>query len=114
MASEQGPFYVSLGQRLRRARESAGMTQETLARALGLSRTSVTNLERGRQPLQVHLLVEAAKILSVEVTTLLPDESPMTASFTREQAAEYPHAQRAWIADVLSTPTTQEEKRGDR
>jgi len=40
--------------------------------ALGLSRTSITNIERGRQPIQLHTLYKIADVLGVEPTALLP------------------------------------------
>jgi transcriptional regulator with XRE-family HTH domain len=43
--------------------------------ALGLSRTSITNIERGRQPIQLHTLYKIAEVLGVEPTALLPGVS---------------------------------------
>ena len=43
--------------------------------ALHLSRTSVTNIERGRQPVQLHTLYKIAEILATEPTALLPGTS---------------------------------------
>jgi len=43
--------------------------------ALRLSRTSVTNIERGRQPIQLHTLYKIADIFGVEPTALLPGTS---------------------------------------
>lgn len=74
------PFYVELGEEIRRRREALGMTQSTLATHLGLSRTSVTNIERGRQPVLVHQLYRVAQVLKIKVTDLLlPEESFDTA-----------------------------------
>src|SRR5579863_3338083 len=72
MASPQGPFYETLGQRLREARRSAKLTQDDLARAVGISRTSITNIETGRQPLYVHVLMRIAEILGKSATDLMP------------------------------------------
>jgi transcriptional regulator with XRE-family HTH domain len=40
--------------------------------ALRLSRTSITNIEAGRQPVQIHTIYKIAEILEVPVTSLLP------------------------------------------
>lgn len=48
------------------------MSQQAFAKAVGLSRTSVTNIERGRQPVSLHTLYSMADILRVEVFDLLP------------------------------------------
>ncbi|WP_369374650.1 helix-turn-helix domain-containing protein [Promicromonospora sp. Populi] len=52
---------VALGRRLTQARELAGMTQDSLARAVGLDRTAVTRLEKGERKLSVPELVEIAE-----------------------------------------------------
>lgn len=48
------------------------MSQEAFAKAVGLSRTSITNIERGRQPISLHTLYSMADILSIEPADLLP------------------------------------------
>lgn len=72
MAGPQGEFYRSLGARLREARRAAGISQEQLARAVNLSRPSIVNIEKGRQPVYVHSLIEVAKTLGVKLEALLP------------------------------------------
>jgi transcriptional regulator with XRE-family HTH domain len=64
--------YFSIGNAIRTRRDSLGMTQATLAEKTGLSRTSVTNIERGGQGLLVHQLLEIAKALRVAPASLLP------------------------------------------
>lgn len=58
-----------------RSRAKEHPSQEDLALALGLSRTSITNIERGRQPIQLHTLYKIADVLGVEPTVLLPGAS---------------------------------------
>lgn len=64
--------YSRFGRMLARCRERAGLTQEKLAGLVGLSRTSVANIERGRQPVQLHTLYVVADALGVEIPDLLP------------------------------------------
>ncbi|MCL2668386.1 MAG: helix-turn-helix domain-containing protein, partial [Micrococcales bacterium] len=52
-----------LGRRLAQAREDAGVTQEALARAVGLDRTAVVRLEKGERRLSVPELVAVAEVL---------------------------------------------------
>lgn len=66
-------FYAELGQRVRRARLGTGLTQDDLARALLLARSSVANLEAGRQRVPAHTLLLAAHALHVGLTDLFPD-----------------------------------------
>jgi transcriptional regulator with XRE-family HTH domain len=70
--AEQQAFYTELGHRIREAREKSHLTQEALAKMVSLTRTSVTNIEKGRQQLLVHTLVEIAKALKVSPESLLP------------------------------------------
>ena len=65
-------FHIDLGTKLAEARRSAGQTQEWLSAVLGLSRTSITNIEHGRQPMTVYSLVVAASALKVDPSSLIP------------------------------------------
>jgi transcriptional regulator with XRE-family HTH domain len=63
------------GKLLAGRRTESGMSQEAFAKAVGLSRTSITNIERGRQPISLHTLYFMADILGVEPADLLPPAS---------------------------------------
>jgi transcriptional regulator with XRE-family HTH domain len=67
-------YYVALGRQIAQARQSK-MTQEDLASKVSLTRTSIINIEKGRQQLLVHTLVDIAGALGVKVTDLLPPSS---------------------------------------
>jgi transcriptional regulator with XRE-family HTH domain len=71
-AEDDLEFYGRLGDRLREQRRAKGVTQEALANLLGLNRTTVVNLEKGRQRLAVHQLVLIADHLGCEPGDLLP------------------------------------------
>jgi transcriptional regulator with XRE-family HTH domain len=60
------------GKLLAGRRTESGMSQQAFAKAVGLSRTSITNIERGRQPISLHTLYFMADILGVEPSDLLP------------------------------------------
>jgi transcriptional regulator with XRE-family HTH domain len=67
-------FYAEFGAKLKLAREKAGLTQKELAERVKLPRTSVTNIEHGRQRIALHQLVQLASALGTEPMELLPDE----------------------------------------
>jgi transcriptional regulator with XRE-family HTH domain len=69
-----GRFYDEFGRRLRRARLAAELTQEQVGAFVGLSRTSVTNIEGGRQQIPLHLLVRLASAVGVSPGELLPED----------------------------------------
>lgn len=72
---EERRFYEEMGARIQAAR-AGKVSQTELARQLGLARTSVTNIEKGRQRVLVHVLYETARILGVEAASLLPPAVP--------------------------------------
>ncbi|MEU6326751.1 helix-turn-helix transcriptional regulator [Streptomyces sp. NPDC047049] len=65
-------FYECFGDRVRRARTALGLNQQALGDAVGLNRTSISNIEKGRQRVALHMLYEFAAALRVEPEALLP------------------------------------------
>ena len=63
----------TLGQRIRQFRESAGLTQEALARAANIGRVTLVRLERGDQTPRFKTLDAIAKALKIRVPELLVD-----------------------------------------
>src|SRR5260370_4629664 len=70
--SDHQLFYRQFGRILAEARNKKKISQEVLARELVLTRTSITNIEKGRQPVQLHSLYHISQLLSVELKDLLP------------------------------------------
>ena len=64
--AEVDRFYATVGSRVRRARAGRGMSQSALARKIGFARSSVANLEAGRQRIALHLLVQIAWALDCQ------------------------------------------------
>jgi transcriptional regulator with XRE-family HTH domain len=84
MKTDQQAFYVETGRRIAKQRRERGVTQEDLALAIGLTRTSVTNIERGRQKLLLHTLADIAAKLDTSLASLLPEgDTPSTESFDK-------------------------------
>ena len=65
-------FDHAVGVQVRRRRTTEGLTQDQLARRLSLARTSVTNIEAGRQPLSAYLLWRLIQVLNCDFEDLLP------------------------------------------
>jgi transcriptional regulator with XRE-family HTH domain len=66
-------LYKQFGRRLRDLREEAGLTQDQIAERVKLKRTSITNIERGRQHIALHQLFLLAAAVGKSPTELLPD-----------------------------------------
>lgn len=76
---ETDRFYVDFGRRVRAAREHSGLTQHALADMLGLTRSSVANIEAGRQRALLHMTAAVAAATGVPAADLLPDKASLTA-----------------------------------
>lgn len=66
-------IYETFGKLVRLHRQRLeGMTQAQLGERVGLSRTSITNIEQGRQPVSLHQFLVIAHVLQVPPEALLP------------------------------------------
>jgi transcriptional regulator with XRE-family HTH domain len=66
------PIYKHIGAVIRARRKTLGLKQEDLAKALGISRGSLANVETGRQNVLVHQLYNYAAALTLSPFDLLP------------------------------------------
>jgi transcriptional regulator with XRE-family HTH domain len=71
--SSRGELYSLTGARIREARQRRKLSQSELAAAVGLTRTSIVNIERGRQKILLHTLFDFAEALDVHPGTLIPN-----------------------------------------
>lgn len=99
-------IYQEFGNCLKKARKSAELTQGALADLVGLNRTSITNMENGRQHVSLHVLFRLANALGIHVYDLLPDlghisEIEKIDSRLLEEAGLGSDV-RSWVGKVLS------------
>jgi len=95
-------FYAAVGNKVRSARHEARLSQSMLARRIGFTRSSVANLEAGRQHITLHLFVLIAQALDAEPVKLLPKE-PFADNYSLDEIGEH-------LADTPGT--TQDFVRG--
>lgn len=81
-------LYAAVGSRLRERRRALGVTQEYLAEAAGYTRTSVVNIEDGRQRAPLGTLARLAEILKISLDDLLHDRPQQAVA--QEEAAALP------------------------
>ena len=67
-----GAVPAGFGTRVRRARQRQGRSQAALAGAVGVTRSSIANIETGRQRPPVHVALLIAAALGLRVDQLLP------------------------------------------
>ena len=70
--SEGAALYATIGDNIRSARSAKKLTQAQLAETVGLTRTSIVNIETGRQRLPIDRLYDIADALDMQATALLP------------------------------------------
>lgn len=66
------PLFVSVGSKIRDARNAKGVLQEDFARTAGLARGFYGRLERGEHNISVMTILRIAMELGVEPSVLLP------------------------------------------
>ena len=86
---DHSEFYRQVGQSIR-TRRAKNLSQEALASAVGLTRTSISNIESGRQRMLLHTLVDIADALKVEASTLLPPRVMLAAPINAGALAGLP------------------------
>jgi len=71
-AEAHASIYLHVGREIANHRANAGLSQAELAAAIGLTRTSISNIEKGRQKMLVHTLIDIADRLRISTAALLP------------------------------------------
>jgi transcriptional regulator with XRE-family HTH domain len=66
-------FYKKVGENIRARRKERGLSQEGLAKAIGLKRPSMSNIEKGRQNILLHTFCDIVETLDSTASALLPE-----------------------------------------
>ena len=84
-------FYKQVGENIRTRRKQLGLSQDGLAKAVGLKRPSMSNIEKGRQNILLHTFCDIAETLDSSANALLParaqsvpTQMPDLTSFSKE------------------------------
>ena len=72
-------IYREVGRKIRQTRENQHLSQDSLAKRLGISRTSMVNIEAGRQRAPLHVLWQIAELLETKLTLLIPTPEELLA-----------------------------------
>jgi transcriptional regulator with XRE-family HTH domain len=97
-------FYLVVGELIRAARGAARMTQAQLAEGANLTRSSIANIEAGRQRVPLHVFALIADALDVRPTRLLPEDwnSTPPPNISKLGLAEEEESTREFVENVLS------------
>lgn len=73
MSNRNVLLYQKIGERLKKSRLKLSMTQAQLAEKIGgMRRTSITNIEAGRQHPPLNVLYDLCEALGLEIMDVLP------------------------------------------
>lgn len=81
-------LYSAVGKKIRSHRTDKGFSQEQIAEAVHLTRTSIVNIEKGRQRTPLHLLFAIARFLHIEPTSLIPTMEEIEAEMPKSSLKE--------------------------
>lgn len=91
---------LSLGNRIKAAREETGITQEELAEHVGISRAAVARYESGEIEPKIKNLVAIAMRLNVTTDFLLGIECKQKEPLTKDLSDEAKKALEVFISEV--------------
>lgn len=110
---DEKKLFALIGERVRhyRRRQSPEMNQERLGKLLGLTRTSITNIESGKQKITIDTLFKICEMFSVEVSELVPKLSDVVDAPAKQvvvggQSVDVPAKAAGVIANLLSVTKT--------
>lgn len=83
---QEQAIYIEIGRRINEEREMLGFSQAELAKEVDLTRTSITNIEQGRQHLPIHMLYRIATALGIPIEFLVPRYFPTYQECQEESA----------------------------
>jgi len=70
LAKVERKFYQKIGRHIREMRLQRGLSQDRLGELIGLTRTSITNIEYGRQRMLLHTIEDLSTALECPKATL--------------------------------------------
>jgi transcriptional regulator with XRE-family HTH domain len=108
------PFYKEVGRRIREARlqRQPRLTQQGLADLVSLTRTSITNVEKGRQKFLLHTLADIAKALDVDPASLLPESNVQPDQRLDSALKNRSRAEKEWIRSAVSASQRERNDNG--
>jgi transcriptional regulator with XRE-family HTH domain len=96
-------FYKTVGERIQSARLAAGISQAQIATTLGLTRSSVANLEAARQHISLFHFVLVSQALNTAMDDLLPHKPASSLPEIMEnELADSPKTTRAFVRGAVA------------
>lgn len=71
MTRKEALLYRRIGYEVRERRVGAGLSQEKLSKKAGLTRTSIVNMEAGRQRVQIDALIRMSAAIGCRASEII-------------------------------------------
>lgn len=84
MADFNSVLYEIIGNRISELRRLGNNNQQELADKVGVSRSSISNIESGRQQLSLHLLYRICQVYNSEIHVIIPKVSEVASKVSIE------------------------------
>lgn len=78
-------LFKILGDRIKKRREESDLSQGELSERIKLGRTSISNIEAGRQQTPLNILYEICAALDIDVHAILPTYAEIQQQITPEE-----------------------------
>ena len=83
MANFKDVLYETLGEKIRSRRIGLGMNQSELSdRIDNIGRTSISNIEKGKQQPPLHIIYQICSVLDIDIHNILPTYSEIEQKLT--------------------------------
>lgn len=105
-------FYRQVGENIRAKRKERGLSQEGLAKAIGLKRPSMSNIEKGRQNILLHTFRDIVETLGTTTDALFPERSIPEPQKMPDLTSYSPQV-RGFVEAAIK-PAEKEESHGDQ
>lgn len=83
-----GYDFQVIGNRIRKAREMKGITQDTLAKAMQVSNAYISKIERGKTPLNLDNLGKICEVLETSAEFILTGTSTSATNYMHNEIME--------------------------
>ena len=104
-------LYKKVGRNVASARADK-LTQQELARRVGMSRPAIANIERGEQQIYLHQIVSIAAALDLQLSELLPRSTykPVASADVSVSGDKLNRAQERAVKELVGSITASSRK----
>lgn len=92
-------LYKKVGARVKLFRNNRGLSQEDLAKSIGLTRTSINNIEHGRHKVLLDTLWFISGKLEVSPMELIPQANEVNTSVSKGFPKNTPADVKKWLTE---------------